>query len=191
MRLPLWVESEDAQQCRQCVYVQPDSTALEVQRAAAGRQRVIALARAAEPHKPDTLGSPGHKGGCRKGACVALQFFLRLNYLDMHRTYGCAANPQRTRPLCDFCGRKFCQPQKLKVHIKRMHSGECQGRARVLVTYFGERGGKGRRNRGDRRGQRGKKGRLVGTGWGREGLLLFFPLLLLPPWTLGRDASRR
>ncbi|KAG8229311.1 hypothetical protein J437_LFUL009070, partial [Ladona fulva] len=40
----------------------------------------------------------------------------------MHRTYGCAANPQRTRPLCDFCGRKFCQPQKLKVHIKRMHS---------------------------------------------------------------------
>jgi len=52
------------------------------------------------------------------------QFFLRLNYLEMHRTYGCASNPQRTRPLCDFCGRKFCQPQKLKVHIKRMHSGE-------------------------------------------------------------------
>ncbi|XP_071451638.1 uncharacterized protein [Hetaerina americana] len=50
------------------------------------------------------------------------KFFLRLNYLEMHRTYGCAANPQRTRPLCDFCGRKFCQPQKLKVHIKRMHS---------------------------------------------------------------------
>ncbi|XP_011302512.1 uncharacterized protein [Fopius arisanus] len=52
---------------------------------------------------------------CRK-------FFLRLNYLEMHRTYGCSQNPQRTRPLCDFCGRKFCQPQKLKVHIKRMHS---------------------------------------------------------------------
>lgn len=51
-----------------------------------------------------------------------LQFFLRLNYLEMHRTYGCSANPQRARPLCDFCGRKFCQPQKLKVHIKRMHS---------------------------------------------------------------------
>ncbi|KAL6442072.1 hypothetical protein ACFW04_002413 [Cataglyphis niger] len=50
------------------------------------------------------------------------KFFLRLNYLDMHRTYGCAQNPQRSRPLCDFCGRKFCQPQKLKVHIKRMHS---------------------------------------------------------------------
>ncbi|KAF4520382.1 hypothetical protein B566_EDAN012887 [Ephemera danica] len=50
------------------------------------------------------------------------KFFLRLNYLEMHRTYGCAANPKRTRPLCDFCGRKFCQPQKLKVHIKRMHS---------------------------------------------------------------------
>lgn len=55
---------------------------------------------------------------CRK-------FFLRLNYLEMHRTYGCSQNPQRSRPLCDFCGRKFCQPQKLKVHIKRMHSGEC------------------------------------------------------------------
>ncbi len=54
---------------------------------------------------------------CRK-------FFLRLNYLEMHRTYGCNANPQRARPLCDFCGRKFCQPQKLKVHIKRMHSGK-------------------------------------------------------------------
>lgn len=52
------------------------------------------------------------------------KFFLRLNYLDMHRTYGCAQNPQRSRPLCDFCGRKFCQPQKLKVHIKRMHSGK-------------------------------------------------------------------
>ncbi|XP_035721816.1 uncharacterized protein LOC118441475 isoform X1 [Vespa mandarinia] len=50
------------------------------------------------------------------------KFFLRLNYLEMHRTYGCAHNPQRSRPLCDFCGRKFCQPQKLKVHIKRMHS---------------------------------------------------------------------
>lgn len=53
---------------------------------------------------------------------IILQFFLRLNYLEMHRTYGCSANPQRARPLCDFCGRKFCQPQKLKVHIKRMHS---------------------------------------------------------------------
>lgn len=52
------------------------------------------------------------------------KFFLRLNYLEMHRTYGCAQNPQRSRPLCDFCGRKFCQPQKLKVHIKRMHSGK-------------------------------------------------------------------
>ncbi|XP_036148329.1 uncharacterized protein LOC105834762 isoform X2 [Monomorium pharaonis] len=52
---------------------------------------------------------------CRK-------FFLRLNYLEMHRTYGCSQNPHRARPLCDFCGRKFCQPQKLKVHIKRMHS---------------------------------------------------------------------
>jgi hypothetical protein len=51
------------------------------------------------------------------------KFFLRLNYLEMHRTYGCSQNPQRSRPLCDFCGRKFCQPQKLKVHIKRMHSG--------------------------------------------------------------------
>ena len=52
------------------------------------------------------------------------KFFLRLNYLEMHRTYGCSQNPQRSRPLCDFCGRKFCQPQKLKVHIKRMHSGD-------------------------------------------------------------------
>ncbi|XP_037932057.1 probable cyclin-dependent serine/threonine-protein kinase DDB_G0292550 [Teleopsis dalmanni] len=52
------------------------------------------------------------------------KFFLRLNYLEMHRTYGCAANPNRARPLCDFCGRKFCQPQKLKAHIKRMHSGK-------------------------------------------------------------------
>lgn len=56
--------------------------------------------------------------------CFSLQFFLRLNYLEMHRTYGCSANPHRSRPLCDFCGRKFCQPQKLKVHIKRMHSGK-------------------------------------------------------------------
>lgn len=52
------------------------------------------------------------------------KFFLRLNYLEMHRTYGCSKNPSRSRPLCDFCGRKFCQPQKLKVHIKRMHSGK-------------------------------------------------------------------
>ncbi|XP_022190029.2 uncharacterized protein LOC111048449 [Nilaparvata lugens] len=50
------------------------------------------------------------------------KFFLRLNYLEMHRTYGCSLNPHRTRPLCDYCGRKFCQPQKLKIHIKRMHS---------------------------------------------------------------------
>lgn len=50
------------------------------------------------------------------------KFFLRLNYLEMHRTYGCSSNPLRSKSLCDFCGRKFCQPQKLKIHIKRMHS---------------------------------------------------------------------
>lgn len=87
--------------------------------------RVGELHQAGEPHELATLGS-SYRAGSVVGACVALQFFLRLNYLDMHRTYGCAANPQRTRPLCDFCGRKFCQPQKLKVHIKRMHSGECR-----------------------------------------------------------------
>jgi len=52
------------------------------------------------------------------------QFFLRLNYLDMHRTYGCAANPGRARPLCQLCGKKFCQPQKLKLHMKRAHSDD-------------------------------------------------------------------
>lgn len=56
------------------------------------------------------------------------KFFLRLNYLEMHRTYGCASNPNRSRPVCDFCGRKFCQPQKLKAHIKRMHSGKSASR---------------------------------------------------------------
>ncbi|XP_014292777.1 PR domain zinc finger protein 4 [Halyomorpha halys] len=50
------------------------------------------------------------------------KFFLRLNYLEMHRNYGCSSNPHRSRPLCHHCGKKFCQPQKLKVHIKRMHS---------------------------------------------------------------------
>uniref|UniRef100_A0A1I8Q538 Uncharacterized protein n=1 Tax=Stomoxys calcitrans TaxID=35570 RepID=A0A1I8Q538_STOCA len=50
------------------------------------------------------------------------KFFLRISYLDMHRTYGCAANPNRTRPICDFCGRKYYRPQKLKTHIRRMHS---------------------------------------------------------------------
>lgn len=63
------------------------------------------------------------------------KFFLRLNYLEMHRTYGCAQNPQRSRPLCDFCGRKFCQPQKLKVHIKRMHSGK-SARSIRNASYF-------------------------------------------------------
>lgn len=63
------------------------------------------------------------------------KFFLRLNYLEMHRTYGCAQNPQRSRPLCDFCGRKFCQPQKLKVHIKRMHSGKI-GRASDIRNFL-------------------------------------------------------
>lgn len=43
----------------------------------------------------------------------------------MHRTYGCSSNPLRSKSLCDFCGRKFCQPQKLKIHIKRMHSSKC------------------------------------------------------------------
>ncbi|KAL9879433.1 uncharacterized protein ACN2A1_011399 isoform 1-T1 [Glossina fuscipes fuscipes] len=51
------------------------------------------------------------------------KFFLRLSYLEMHRTYGCVANPNRTQPICDFCGRKFFRPQKLKAHIKRAHSG--------------------------------------------------------------------
>lgn len=61
------------------------------------------------------------------------KFFLRLNYLEMHRTYGCASNPNRSRPVCDFCGRKFCQPQKLKAHIKRVHSGKLM---LVLSVYI-------------------------------------------------------
>jgi len=65
------------------------------------------------------------------------KFFLRLNYLEMHRTYGCSQNPHRARPLCDFCGRKFCQPQKLKVHIKRMHSGNsAQSIRNALYFHF-------------------------------------------------------
>ncbi|XP_018905405.2 uncharacterized protein [Bemisia tabaci] len=62
-----------------------------------------------------------HRGKGAYQCPFCKKFFLRLNYLDMHKTYGCSSNPQRLRPLCDFCGRKFCQPQKLKVHIKRMH----------------------------------------------------------------------
>ncbi|KAK2714246.1 uncharacterized protein LOC136039763 isoform X2 [Artemia franciscana] len=49
------------------------------------------------------------------------KFFLRPNYLEMHRNYGCAANPNRERPQCHLCGKKFCQPQKLKIHIKKIH----------------------------------------------------------------------
>jgi hypothetical protein len=60
--------------------------------------------------------------------CVFSQHFLRLNYLDMHRTYGCSSNPGRARPLCNLCGKKFCQPQKLKIHMKRMHARQ-QGAA--------------------------------------------------------------
>ncbi|TRY69509.1 hypothetical protein TCAL_09400 [Tigriopus californicus] len=69
--------------------------------------------------------------------------FLRLNYLDMHRNYGCSSNPSRTRPLCKICGKKFCQPQKLKIHLRRMHNGgnpnalaefECTLCQRVLAS---------------------------------------------------------
>lgn len=52
------------------------------------------------------------------------KFFLRLSYLEGHRTYGCVANPNRTRPICEFCGKKYYRPQKLKAHIRRMHSGK-------------------------------------------------------------------
>ena len=51
----------------------------------------------------------------------------------MHRTYGCSENPGRTRPLCDLCGKKFCQPQKLKVHMRRMHSGKKINKSKSCV----------------------------------------------------------
>ena len=55
----------------------------------------------------------------------------------MHRTYGCSENPGRTRPLCDLCGKKFCQPQKLKVHMRRMHSGKkCDMKISDLRYYY-------------------------------------------------------
>lgn len=54
------------------------------------------------------------------------KYFLRRNYLDVHRRYGCGQNPQRAKPLCDLCGKEFCQPQKLRIHIKRMHSNETE-----------------------------------------------------------------
>lgn len=62
----------------------------------------------------------GGKGAYQCQFCS--KFFLRLNYLEMHKNYGCPSNPHRSRPLCHHCGKKFCQPQKLKIHIKRMHS---------------------------------------------------------------------
>ena len=52
------------------------------------------------------------------------QFFLRLHSLDMHVTYSCGRNPARVFPLCDYCGKKFCQPQHLRSHQKRMHAGK-------------------------------------------------------------------
>ena len=64
----------------------------------------------------------GGKGAYQCRFCK--KFFLRLNYLEMHKTYGCAANPGRTRPVCGVCGKKFCQPQKLKIHMRRVHGGE-------------------------------------------------------------------
>lgn len=65
------------------------------------------------------------------------KFFLRISYLELHRTYGCTSNPNQSRPVCDFCGRKFYRPQKLRVHIKRMHSGKklCQGPITYLRLY--------------------------------------------------------
>ncbi|XP_050299642.1 uncharacterized protein LOC126738382 isoform X2 [Anthonomus grandis grandis] len=73
------------------------------------------------------------------------KFFLRLSYLDMHKSYGCSLNPLRCKSLCDFCGRKFSQPQKLKIHIKRMHSDnsdalkdfQCQKCMKILGTRPG------------------------------------------------------
>ncbi|KAF0296783.1 PR domain zinc finger protein 14 [Amphibalanus amphitrite] len=50
------------------------------------------------------------------------KFFRRLSYLELHRNHGCAANPERTHPLCHLCGARFSQPQKLRVHIRREHS---------------------------------------------------------------------
>ncbi|XP_047737679.1 uncharacterized protein LOC108671995 [Hyalella azteca] len=50
------------------------------------------------------------------------KFFLRLHSLDMHVTYSCSRNPARVFPLCDYCGKKFCQPQHLRSHQKRMHA---------------------------------------------------------------------
>nr|XP_027223255.1 homeotic protein spalt-major-like [Penaeus vannamei] len=40
----------------------------------------------------------------------------------MHVTYSCGRNPARVFPLCDYCGKKFCQPQHLRSHQKRMHA---------------------------------------------------------------------
>lgn len=52
-----------------------------------------------------------------------LQSFLRPTYLNVHRTYGCPANPDRCRPQCHVCGKDFSQPQKLKEHIEAEHAG--------------------------------------------------------------------
>ncbi|XP_037074288.1 histone-lysine N-methyltransferase MECOM-like [Pollicipes pollicipes] len=68
------------------------------------------------------------------------KYFRRLGYLDVHRNHGCAANPLRTHPLCHLCGTRFCQPQKLRAHIRRVHSEagspppefRCQSCGRVL-----------------------------------------------------------
>lgn len=52
-----------------------------------------------------------------------IQSFLRPTYLNVHRTYGCPANPDRCRPQCHLCGKDFSAPQKLKAHIEAEHAG--------------------------------------------------------------------
>lgn len=62
------------------------------------------------------------------------QSFLRPTYLNVHRTYGCPANPDRCRPQCHVCGKDFSQPQKLKAHIEAEHAGSDFGHCGTHTT---------------------------------------------------------
>ena len=66
----------------------------------------------------DGSASPGP--AAFKNNSFSLQCFFQQNYLELHSNYGCSS--ERSNHMCDLCGKKFCQPQRLKIHMLRMHA---------------------------------------------------------------------
>ena len=60
------------------------------------------------------------------------KYFFQQNYLELHQSYCCTHNPNRSKLECELCGIRFANPQKLRGHVIEIHIKANQGQEEAM-----------------------------------------------------------